>query len=321
MRERIYLASFLLIAGFLIFLGHDLIKGSFLLSFGLTFGGTMMVAILALTLYRFRLALAQSRHELARKEVELDFARQVQQALFPRDLPVGSGLEFSAVCIPASGISGDYYDVMQLPNGSVGFAIADISGKGISAAILMANLQATLRVIASSGGSPKRLCIRLNQHLHQVTDAARFATFFYGQWNPDDGCLSYVNAGHNPPHLIGLSRTQSLDHGGIPLGIIPDFDYDTGTVSMEPGELLVLYSDGITEAGARDGSEFGEQRLLGLIAAHNQEPLAEIQNKVLKAVRDWAGRSRAVTPSQGLRLRLAVRATTTYSVRPGLVAL
>ncbi len=289
MREKIYLVGFLLVAGFLIYLGHDLIRGSFLLSWGLTFGGATTVAVLGLTLYRFRLALIRSRHELARKDAELNFALSVQQALFPRELPVGGGLEFSAVCIPASGISGDYYDVLQLPEERTGFAIADISGKGISAAILMANLQATLRVIASSGDPPGKLCSRLNLHLHQVTDASRFATFFYGEWHPGNRRLRYANAGHNPPFLIRGSQRLLLDRGGIPLGILPDQDYETGEVSLQPGDLLALYSDGITEAGARDGKEFGEQRLLSILQANLPGTLSDIQGQVLLAVRAWTG--------------------------------
>ncbi len=289
MREKTYLLGFLLAAGLLLYLGHDVIRGSFLLSYGLTFGGATAVAILGLAVFRFRLALAQSRTELARQDAELRFALKVQQALFPRELPSRDGLEFSAICIPARGISGDYYDVLPIPGQGTGIAIADISGKGISAAILMANLQATLRVIASLGEAPRQVCIKLNRHLHQVTDASRFATLFYGEWYPAQRCLRYVNAGHNPPILVGSNTMQWLDDGGIPLGIIPDFEYETGEVSMRPGDVLVLYSDGITEAGARGEREFGERRLQGLVQASYRKPLRDMQDHILKAVREWVG--------------------------------
>jgi sigma-B regulation protein RsbU (phosphoserine phosphatase) len=287
MREKGYLAGFLFIAGLLLYLGHDLIRRSILLSWGLTFGGAMVVAILLLAVYRFRLELAESRRELARKEAELSFALKVQQALFPRQLPSVGGLEFSAVCIPASGISGDYYDVLQLPDGRLIFAIADISGKGISAAILMANLQAFLRVVASSGSPPGEVCQRLNLHFHQVTDASRFATIFYGEWHPSSRLLRYVNAGHNPPILAGRSGLKMLKEGGIPLGILPAYDFETGEVPLNPGDLLVLFSDGITEAGAREGKEFGEERLKALIESRDGNSLAEIETGILQAVRDW----------------------------------
>lgn len=288
-REKAYLVGFLLIAGFLIYLGHDLVERSFLLSWGLTLGGAVTVAVLGLALYRFRLALAASRHELARKEAELDFALKVQQALFPNHMPSTGGLEFSTVCIPAKGISGDYYDVLELPEGRLGIAIADISGKGISAAILMANLQATLRVVASSGQPPGEVCTRLNLHLHQVTEASRFATLFYGEWHPEERCLRYVNAGHNPPLLLGPSHVQKLDCGGIPLGITLDSEFETGEALLQPGDLLVMYSDGITEAGVREGEEFGEPRLRNLLENARQKSLADIQNEILQAVRSWAG--------------------------------
>ncbi len=290
MREKTYLILFLLIAGLLLYLGRDLIRGSVLIAWGLTFGGTATVAVLLIVLYRFRIELEASRHELALKEAELSFALQVQQTLFPRQLPTSYGLEFSAVCIPARGISGDYYDVLPLPDGRLAFAIADISGKGISAAILMAHLQALLRTLTPAAQFPNDLCSRLNQHLHQVTDASRFATFFCAEWHRSQNRLRYVNAGHNPPFLFSSDGRRTLDHGGIPLGIMPDWKYEMGEVLMSPGDLLVMYSDGITEAGLSGGEEYGEKRLISLISAIKNRPLPEIQRSVLSSVRAWAGK-------------------------------
>ncbi len=289
MREKAILVGFLLAAALLLYLGHDLIRGSILVSWGLSFAGTTTAVVLALTIYRFKLELEASRDELRRKEAELSFARQVQQALFPRRLPENGGLEFSAICIPASAVSGDYYDVYQLPDGRLVLAIADISGKGVSAAILMANLQALLRVVGGTCPSPGAVCNKLNSHLHEVTGAYWFATFFYAEWHPSERRLSYANAGHNNPLLAGAAPIRSLDHGGIPLGILPSYEYETGEVTLQPGDLMVLYSDGITEAGARDGEEFGEARLLSLINANRQRPLGEIQDHILRAVRAWTG--------------------------------
>ncbi len=289
MREKAYLIGFLLGAMLLLYLGHDLIRGSLLVSWGLSFAGTTAAVVLALTIYRFKLQLEASRDELRRKEAELSFARQVQKALFPREIPEGGGLDFSAICIPASAVSGDYYDVFQLPDGRLVLAIADISGKGVSAAILMANLQALLRVVGGTCPSPGEVCKRLNTHLHEVTGAYWFATFFYAEWHPLERKLRYANAGHNNPLLAGGALMQSLDHGGIPLGILPEYEFETGEVTLQPGDLIVLYSDGITEAGARDGKEFGEARLLSLVNANRQRPLGEIQDRILKAVRAWTG--------------------------------
>lgn len=290
MREKIYLSLFLVGAGLLLYLGRGLLAKSAIITWTLAFGGTTAAAVLGMALYRVQLELRASRHELARKEAELNFALQVQQALFPRRFPVDGGLEFAAVCVPASGISGDYYDVVQMPGGRLAFAIADISGKGISAAIVMSNLQAVLRILATAGNPPGEVCSQLNRHLCQVTADSRFATFFYGDWNPGERRLSYINAGHSVPILLGSCRGQRLESGGPPLGLFPAYRHQVGEVLLQPGDMMVLYSDGITEAGARQGREFGESRLQAVVAAHAEKPLREIRQHVLESVRNWSGK-------------------------------
>jgi sigma-B regulation protein RsbU (phosphoserine phosphatase) len=288
-RDKVYLVGFVVAAGLLLFLGRGLVQGSALATWGLTFGATTAVAVLLVTLYRVQLELQSSRRQLARKEAELSFALEVQQALFPHHLPESNGLEFAAVCIPARGISGDYYDVMQFPDGRLVFAIADISGKGISAAILMANVQALLRTLSETGLPPSEVCERLNRHLHQVTDASKFATFFYAEWRASERRLRYVNAGHCSPVLLGSLCGRQLSEGGFPLGMFPTAVFQTGEVLLQAGDLLVLYSDGITEATSKTGDEFGDERLHNEIEKRSTRPLAEIQTVVLEAVRDWAG--------------------------------
>ncbi len=288
-RDKLYLLGLLLGAGLLLFLGRNLLQQSVLVTWGLTFGGATGVIVLVAALYRVRLELQASRGLLARKEAELSFALEVQRALFPRTLPENGGLEFAAICIPARGISGDYYDVIQLPGGRLIFAIGDISGKGISAAILMANLQAVLRTLIETSQSPVEVCSRLNHHFHQVTDPSRFATFFYADWNVQDRRLTYVNAGHHSPVLIGSCGGQRLEYGGLPLGMFQDSEFQAGEVALQPGDLLVLYSDGVTEAESRDGEEFGEPRLAALIEESRGRPVNEIQERVLDAVREWSG--------------------------------
>ncbi len=305
MRDKFYVIGFLVGAGVLLVLGRGVLPGpAVLLTWSLTFGGTAAAAVLGVVLYRLQLQLKASRLELARKEAELNIAREVQQALFPRQLPTGDGLEFSAVCLPSAGISGDYYDVLALPDGRLVFTIADISGKGVSAAILMANLQALLRALAPSAAEPSAVCRQLNEHLHQVTDAAKFATLFYAEWNSEERCLNYVNAGHNAPLLLGNGRCERLERGGMPLGMFPAAKFDTGRVCLKPGETLVLYSDGITEAATATGEEFGESRLEEVVKVNCGKPLAEIQAQVLQAVRKWSGPS----PEDDMTLML-VRAT------------
>lgn len=289
MRDKIYLASFLIGAGLLLYIGRDLLAQSTLVTWGLTFGGTTAAAVLGMTLYRVQLDLRASRHELARKEAELNFALEVQQALFPRKFPADSGLEFAAVCVPARGISGDYYDVLEIPDGRVVFAVADVSGKGISAAILMSNVHAVLHTLAEGGLSPSQVCSQLNRHLYRVTDDTRFATFFYAEWNRGQHSLSYVNAGHNLPFLCSDRGELRLDKGGPPLGIFLDSEFEVGRIELRTGDLLVIFSDGITEAEGRHGEQFGEPRLQAVVGAHAAKPLAEIQHQVLQAVREWSG--------------------------------
>lgn len=288
-RDKIYLVAFLIGAGVLLFLGRGLVQGSALATWGLTFGTTTAVAVLLVTLYRVQLELKSSRRQLARKEAELSFALEVQRALFPRHLPENDGLEFAAVCIPARGISGDYYDVMQFPGGRLVFAIADISGKGISAAILMANVQALLRTLSETGIPPAEVCKRLNHHLHQVTDESKFATFFYAEWNAAARQLSYVNAGHNSPVLLGSLCGRQLSEGGFPLGMFATCEFQTGQVTLQPGDILALFSDGLTEATSKSGEEFGDGRLHAEIERRSERTLTDIQSGVLEAVRNWAG--------------------------------
>jgi len=289
MRDKVYLIGFLLGAALLLYVGRGLIQSSAIFALVLSFAGTTAAGVLGLVLYRVQAELRASQRELARKEAELTFALEVQQSLFPRHFPADGGLEFSAVCVPARGISGDYYDVVELPDGRVIFAIADISGKGISAAILMSNLQAVLRIVAEAGGPPGEVCAQLNQHLYEITDATRFATFFYSEWNRGQRVMTYVNAGHTVPILRGSNQGLKLKDGGPPLGLFQGTNFEVGQLVLQPGDLVVLYSDGITEAGVHRGEEFGESRLAQVIEANGSRPLAEIQQQVLGAVRRWSG--------------------------------
>lgn len=289
MRDKLYLTGFLLGAGVLLYLGRGLLQDSALVTWTLTFGGTTAAGVLGMTLYRVQLELRASRHELARKQAELNFAREVQQALFPRQFPAGGGLDFAGICLPASGISGDYYDVLQLSGGRLAFAIADISGKGISAAILMSNLHAVLRTLAAAGHSPGAVCFELNRHLHEVTEGFRFATLFYAEWSLAERSLRYINAGHNAPILFGVNGTQRLAAGCPPLGLFKEGKFQEQTLALQPGDMLVLFSDGVTEAGQGKDNEFGESRLEAVVAAVRAEPLAQIQQRVLAALRGWAG--------------------------------
>lgn len=287
MKDTFYLVGFLATAGLLLFVGRDQLPSSAFLTWGLTFGATTAVGILLISLFRVQLELKESRHQLARKEAELSFAREVQAALFPARLPTNKGLSFSAICIPAQGISGDYYDIIECPDGRIAVAVADISGKGISAAILMSNLQARLRAGIESSVSVPEICRKLNDHLYDFTEPNKYATLFLAQWKPCGDGLEYVNAGHQQPVLMG-KNAKELSTGGPPVGLFPDVEYESGTVSLDPGDLLVIYSDGITEAQNFEEEDFGVERLQDLIRREWRGSLLELQKVILENINAWS---------------------------------
>jgi len=304
MRDKLYLAGFLLTAGLLLYVGRGLLERSALVASVLVFIGTTAAGVLGLALYQVQNRLRASRRELAQREAELSFAREVQVALFPPRFPKDSGLEFSAVCVPAAGISGDYYDILQLSDGRLAFAVADVSGKGIPAAILMSNLHASLHILVDAGHSPADLCAQLNRHLSRFTEAYRFATLFYAEWNATERRLTYVNAGHAEPFLVGSNGSSRLATGGLPIGLFPNSEFRAATIVLAPGDLVVLYSDGITEAGVLEAEPFGEERLEAVVQTHRRRPLTEIEREVLEAVQRWSGKE----PEDDMTL-LLVRAT------------
>ena len=287
MKDTLYLAGFLVGAAILLFVGRDQLPSSTLLNWGLTFGATTAAAILLVSLYRVQLELNQSRRELARRAAELSFAREVQAALFPRELPTDKGFEISAICIPAQGISGDYYDVVNRPDGTVAVAVADVSGKGVSAAILMSNLQARFRALLEIAEDPGEIGSRLNTQLYEITETNRYITALFSIWDPASGRLSYVNAGHLPPIMVSDSRVLQLDRGGPPLGMFPGIRYECGQVDLFEGDLMVLYSDGITEAESEGEEEYGLKRLEGMVRSNRGLSPAELQSKVIGDLEQW----------------------------------
>ncbi len=219
--------------------------------------------------------LIDEQRQLQRLEHELAIAREVQAQLFPTEKPAVQGVEIEAVCRPARVVSGDYYDFLPLGPGRLGLALADISGKGISAALIMASLQAALRSQAlfngRGPGSTAEIVARLNQHLFRSTSADRYATFFYGVYDAQTRRLEYTNAGHPAPFCITGEKVQRLSVGGTVLGLFDDRRYESQVIEVPPGSLLIAYSDGLTEAEDPDGRELGEQRLLDVALRLRQE--------------------------------------------------
>lgn len=204
-------------------------------------------------------------HEIAEREIlnrEIDIAREVQQRLFPQTLPEVTALEYAGYCRPARGVGGDYYDFLSLTSGRLGLVIADVSGKGIPAALLMASLQASVRGQSQGGsGQVAELMANVNRLICDASPENRYATFFYGQFDPATRMLVYSNGGHNNPIVIRGAEALRLEVGGPPVGLFQFSRYQQAEVQLEAGDLLVLFTDGVSEAENPAQEEFGEDAL------------------------------------------------------------
>jgi serine phosphatase RsbU (regulator of sigma subunit) len=221
---------------------------------------------------------AQRRAVFARQEGErraaheLEIAKHVQSRLFPQTLPPLGTLEYAGVCIQARQVGGDYYDFLDLGEGRFGFVIADISGKGIAAALLMANLQANLRSLCTiAQQEPDQLLCSVNQLFCENTTDGAFATLFFAEYDDSARSLRYANCGHLPALLLrGDDTVIRLDATATVLGIFKKWECEVGECQLVPGDILALYTDGITESFSREGEEFGEERLLGCLRRYSQ---------------------------------------------------
>lgn len=244
--------------------------------------------------------------EKERMQSELEIAREVQAGLYPKDPPKFESIELVAVSQPARMASGDYFDYLRLYDDRVVFAIGDVAGKGISAALLMASIQSTIRAqlrpyLPPARGSAEAwappleslstatLVSRLNQQIHQFTSASKYATFFCGCYDDRTGELRYTNAGHLPPMLIRNGAVRNLNVDGLVVGAFAFATYEESSVVLEPGDLLVLFTDGITEPENEYGEEYGEDRLRDLVLAHTDKETREIADLVVASVQEWVG--------------------------------
>jgi sigma-B regulation protein RsbU (phosphoserine phosphatase) len=244
--------------------------------------------------------------EKERLESELEIAREVQSQLFPLEIPQLQNLQLVGSCQPARMVSGDYYDFMRIDLNWTALAMGDVAGKGISAALLMASIQSSLRAQLNSRTLPRgpgdadglpllisEMTTRLNQQLYEITSSEKYATFFCALVNDCSGQLFYTNAGHLPPLLIRNQQAHKLDIHGMVLGAFPNQSYGHGNIELQPGDLLVAYTDGITEPENEYGEEFGEIRLAELLVQNANQPFAELTRLIAAAVRDWSA-----TPEQ-----------------------
>jgi sigma-B regulation protein RsbU (phosphoserine phosphatase) len=194
---------------------------------------------------------------------EIEIAREVQERLFPQSYPKVAGVDLAGYCRPAHAVGGDYYDFFVLSDGRLALALGDISGKGISAALLMASLRASLRSIAGlQQGDLASLIGHVNNLVYESSTTNRYATFFYAEYDPFTHLLTFVNAGHNPPYILRDGHAIPLEATGTVVGLLPDTDYAQATIPMHPGDVLLAFTDGISEAMACDEEEWGEERMI-----------------------------------------------------------
>jgi phosphoserine phosphatase RsbU/P len=226
---------------------------------------------------------------------DMEIAREVQSRLFPQFLPPLRTLQYAGTCIQARVVGGDYYDFLDLGTGRLGIVLADISGKGIAAALLMANLQANLRsrfMVALE--DPHQLLQSVNRLFVENTPEDSYATLFYADYDDANHCLRYANCGHNPPLLLRANGdVERLGATATVLGLFTKWNCEVKKVSLGPGDLLVIYTDGVTEAPNQDGEEFGESRLLEIMRAHPRVEVKETLSAILDGVQQFSGASQA----------------------------
>jgi phosphoserine phosphatase RsbU/P len=222
--------------------------------------------------------------ELARAR-EMAEARNIQERLLPREIPQIKGCDLSAFWLPAREVSGDYFDVLKFSEQTAALCIADVMGKGMPAALLMSNIQAAVKSLASTGSATNILSEQVNRLVCNNVDDGKFITFFYCVIDTASHKLFYTNAGHDAPMLVRRDgEIVRLTEGGPVLGLIPDYVYEVNEVELKPGDRLALFTDGLTEARDVDDEEFGEDRLMAILRSSRELSAGNIQGRIVKAV-------------------------------------
>ena len=218
------------------------------------------------------------------QDQELKRAREIQQSLLPSTIPQIPGFEVTCAWQPASTVGGDYYDVLRLGEHRLGICIADVVGKGVSAALLMANVQAAVHAFASDAESPSQLCGKVNRLLFDNIATGKFVTFLYGVLDGETRTFRHCNAGHPYPILLSDGSIRVLEQGGAVLGVFPDWTYQDSTVELRAGDRLFLFTDGITEASNTDGQEFEDASIAAFAKANGTLTAKELNNRLLAQV-------------------------------------
>jgi sigma-B regulation protein RsbU (phosphoserine phosphatase) len=249
--------------------------------FAHTLGRQATAALETVRLHRISL-------EKQRRDREMQLARDIQRSLFPQSWAPIEGFEIAAENRSYFEVGGDHYDVIPLEGGRVALAIADVSGKGTPASILMASVHASLRALAGTSSLPV-LMTRLNRFLYDNTEANRFVTLFYGELDAPRRRFAYVNAGHVPPFHVRAGAVDRLQAGGPVLGLLDDAGFESAEVLLEPGDVLAMVTDGATEALSPDEEEFGDERVVAALATSHRAPAARALSHLLTTVEAWTG--------------------------------
>ena len=230
------------------------------------------------------------RDKLRREREEIEDARATGQALLPKSIPEIPGLDIATTSQPVRSLNGDYFDVIELGEQKLAICIADVIGKGVPAALLMSNVQAAVRTLAEESPAPSELTRKLNRNVCRNTTPGKFVTFCYCELDLCARKLTYTNAGHCAPILLHANgEIARLEAGGAVLGVFPKWPYQQAEVSLAPGDRLLLFTDGITEASNAREEEFGEERLAQLAAALRDRGAHELKNRILQTISSFTG--------------------------------
>lgn len=233
--------------------------------------------------------LVEQRREAERYARQVRYASEIQRRMIPARPPEHMFIDFGCVYDPSLELGGDFYDFIVLPDGRIGFAIADVVGKGLPAALMMASARSALRVSAPMHRSTRRIVSSVNHHMCRDTLVGEFVTVFYGVFAPGTRRLTYVNAGHDPPLLHRGGEFRELDTGGLVVGVIPDTHFDEETVELQSGDAIVFYTDGVIDALNFEGESFGRRRLRESILCYRDCPAAEMAEQIKWDTRRFAG--------------------------------
>jgi phosphoserine phosphatase RsbU/P len=239
--------------------------------------------------------LLEVQQEQKRLANELAVASEIQLRLHPAAPPALPGYDMIGVSFPCYEVGGDYFDFIEKRDGRYVIALGDVSGKGTGAALLMSSVHAAVRAHTTTRLSASEVVGEINQYIYDNTPANRYVTLFYSELDPRTHQLTYINAGHNSPLLVRASgEVTTLDIGGFPVGITPFCDYREGWVELEPGDVMVIYSDGVTESVDEQEEEFGEARLIEIVQRNRGRTAAGLRDRIDEALAKFVGKAKSV---------------------------